>query len=228
MALTAIHWRPRALEKAVYSFPDWQISMTLSHICCSICFDCCIMRSFWRLSAYFTLADRCFIVFWQKDCLGVAGEMPLSFNFYFSVLNFHIIPSTRKNKQTKLLRRGKLKTEDILLGGSYCFYSIQAFCALSITHTHMHTHLFPRYILTGQTLVTDSILLPLLIYRLRISVTVKETKTARQTHTHKQTHPFYLLVLPPPNSLFFSGYKDLPRNHCLNRERANPSASSAN
>lgn len=84
----------------------------------------------------------------------------------------------------------------------------------------MHTHLFPRYILTGQTLVTDSILLSLLIYRLRISVTVKETKTARQTHTHKQTHPFYLLV--PPHTLFLSGYKDLPRNHCLNRERANP------
>lgn len=100
MALTAIHWSPRALEKAVYSFPDWQISMTLSHICSSICFDCCIMRSFWRLSAYFTLADRCFIVFWQKACLGVAGEIPLSFNFYFSILNFHIIPSTRKNKQT--------------------------------------------------------------------------------------------------------------------------------
>lgn len=45
-------------------------------------------------------------------------------------------------------------------------------------------------------------------------------ETDRETFTHR--HPFYLLVSSSPPTLSLPGYKDLPRNHWLNRERANP------
>lgn len=59
------------------------------------------------------------------------------------------------------------------------FFSIQAcLCVLTNTHTYL------RYILTGQTPLTVSILLPPVIYRHYESVTERETKTVRQTDAH--------------------------------------------
>lgn len=103
------------------------------------------------------------------------------------------------------------KEKDRLLGGAVVFVQFKhaCLCVLNNIHTYRWN------ILTGQTLLTVSILLASVIYRLYELVI--ETKT--HIHTQPCTHTFISLYTP---TLFLYSYKDLPRNHCFSCERANP------